>query len=176
MQHLIYLDPLLISLFQDEATWISSKQLALSWEGLHLQVSHQLLNPGPGPELSFYRDPDFCTIFPDGNSSELDDGEFLEEEEKEGKSGMDPSAPAFQPREVIEDVTTEEGEEEWCFLGQGSAGWEGSESGGSSFKGDGSHESSEKRGAVRGVDELQLRSGSVEDGHTDVKTEDAGTC
>merc|ERR1719357_174471 len=63
-----------------------------------------------------YRDPDFCTIFPDGNSSELDDGEFLEEEQKEGKSGMDPSAPAFQPREVIEDVTTEEGEEEWCFL------------------------------------------------------------
>ena len=89
---------------------------------------------------------------------------------------MDPSAPAFQPREVIEDVTTEEGEEEWCFLGQWSAGWEGSESGGSSFKGDGSHESSDKRGAVRGVDELQLRSGSIEDGHTDVKTEDAGTC
>ena len=92
------------------------------------------------------RDPDFCTIFPDGNSSELDDGEFLEVEEKEGKVGMDPRAQPFRPREpgfVREEANVEDGEEEWCLVGR-SGEWDGSESGGSSSKGDGSLESSER--------------------------------
>ena len=70
-------------------------------------------------------------------------------EEKEGKVGMDPKAQPFRPRGEGEGVmkedmmTGEEGEEEWCLVGRGGE-WDGSESGGSSSKGDGSLESSER--------------------------------
>ena len=38
-----------------------------------------------------YRDPEFCQIFPDGNSSELDDGEFCENK-------LDANAEPFFPK------------------------------------------------------------------------------
>ena len=73
----------LISFPPDAAAWVPSKQLPLSRKSLHLQVCIICEKTDVWASNSC-RDPDFCTIFPDGNSSELDDGEFLEVEEKEG--------------------------------------------------------------------------------------------
>ena len=145
------------------------------------RCAKNLSDQGFEPEI-ICRDPDFCTIFPDGNSSELDDGEFLEVEEKEGKVGMDPRAQPFRPRGEGEGVMREdlEGEEEWCLVGREGIEWNGSESGsGSSFKGDGgSLESSEReelREVVGGEQDGKGKGG--EDGeksNSEAKNEDSG--
>ena len=101
--------------------------------------------------------------------------------------GMDPRAQPFRPRggEGEGGVMTREdleGEEEWCLLG-GREGieWNGSESGGSSFKGDGgSLESSEREDLREEVvvgGELHGRRKGGESGeksYSEVKNEDSG--
>ena len=101
-------------------------------------------------------------------------------EEKEGKVGMDPKAQPFRPRGEGEGVmkedmmTGEEGEEEWCLVGRGGE-WDGSESGGSSFKGDGSQGSSERVELREVVGQLQEgRKGGKGSEKSEAKTEDSG--
>ena len=95
---------------------------------------------------------------------------------------MDPRAQPFRPRGDGEGVTKEdmmtgeEGEEEWCLVGRGGE-WDGSESGGSSFKGDESQGSSSVREELR-AGELQGvgRKGGKgsEKCNSEAKTEDSG--
>ena len=101
-------------------------------------------------------------------------------EEKEGKVGMDPKAQPFRPRGEGEGVmkedmmTGEEGEEEWCLVGRGGER-DGSESGGSSFKGDGSQGSSERVELREVVGQLQEgRKGGKGSEKSEAKTEDSG--
>ena len=99
-----------------------------------------------------YRDPEFCSIFPDGNSSELDDGDFLEVgamdsdgltgclnfQEGETSSSLRASAEPFRPiarGSEGEEGRTEGDLEDWCLVGGRSdseSGGGGSEEGGSS--------------------------------------------
>ena len=100
--------------------------------------------------------------------------------------GMDPRAQPFRPRggEGEGGVMTREdleGEEEWCLLGREGIEWNGSESGGSSFKGDGgSLESSEREDLREEVvvgGELHGRKKGGENGeksYSEVKNEDSG--
>ena len=98
-------------------------------------------------------------------------------EEKEGKVGMDPRAQPFRPRGEGEGVMMREdmeGEEEWCLVGRAGE-WDGSESGSSSFKGDGSQGSSEREELRELPDGGRMKGGEGrEKSNSEAKTEDSG--